>query len=97
MKKGYFKFFLIMLMLMCSTLTALAVDYALGGYLNGQDVNNYDGNWKFTKSGSNYVLTKTFSKTDNYFWIFDGKALRAFQREKPKGAKIPCTAARRQA
>ena len=76
MKKGYFKFFLIMLMLMCSTLTALAVDYALGGYLNGQDVNNYDGNWKFTKSGSNYVLTKTFSKTDNYFWIFDSNGTK---------------------
>lgn len=76
MKKGYFKFFLIMLMLMCSTLTALAVDYALGGYLNGQDVNNYDGNWKFTKSGSNYVLTKTFSKTENYFWIFDSNGTK---------------------
>lgn len=65
-----------MLMLMCSTLTALAVDYALGGYLNGQDVNNYDGNWKFTKSGSNYVLTKTFSKTENYFWIFDSNGTK---------------------
>ncbi len=76
MKKNYFKSFLIMLMLMCSTLTALAVDYALGGFLNGQDVNNYDGNWKFTKSGSNYVLTKTFSKTDNYFWIFDSNGTK---------------------
>lgn len=76
MKKNYFKSFLIMLMLMCSTFTALAVDYALGGYLNGQDVNNYDGNWKFTQSGSNYVLTKTFSKTDNYFWIFDSNGTK---------------------
>ena len=65
-----------MLMLMCSTFTALAVDYALGGYLNGQDVNNYDGNWKFTQSGSDYVLTKTFSKTDNYFWIFDSNGTK---------------------
>lgn len=65
-----------MFMLMCGTFTALAVDYALGGYLNGQDVNNYDGNWKFTKSGSNYVLTKTFSKTDNYFWVFDSNGTK---------------------
>ena len=76
-----------MLMLMCSSLTALAVDYALGGYLNGKDVNSYDGNWKFSMSGSNYVLTKTFSTTNNYFWVFDSNGnkygVASYSEKKP--------------
>ena len=65
-----------MLMLMCSSLTALAVDYALGGYLNEKDVNSYDSSWKMTASGDVYTITKTFSTTDNYFWVFDSNGTK---------------------
>lgn len=55
---------------------AYAVDYSLGGYLNGQDVNGYSNDWKFTQSGSEYVLNKTFSTSDNYFWVFDSNGTK---------------------
>ena len=50
---------------------AYSVDYSLGGYLNGQDVNGFSNDWKFTQSGSEYVLTKTFSTANNYFVVYD--------------------------
>lgn len=75
-KTNFLRLFVAAMMTLCTMTMAYAVDYALGGYLNGADVNGYNSSWKFTQSGSNYVLTKKFSTSDNYFWVFDSNGTK---------------------
>lgn len=55
---------------MSTVLSVYAVDYSLGGYLNGADVTSYNSSWKLTQSGSTYTITTSFSSSDNYIQIF---------------------------
>ncbi len=76
MKKIFLKQLLFIILLLQSVGMMYAVDYSLGGYLNGKDVNNYDASWKMTASGNVYTITKTFTATNNYFWVFDSNGTK---------------------
>ena len=76
MKKIFVRSLALVFFLLQSVGLMYAVDYSLGGYLNGGDVKSYDSSWKMTASGDVYTITKTFSTTDNYFWIFDSNGTK---------------------
>lgn len=76
MKKIFVKSLALVVLLLQSVGLMYAVDYSLGGYLNGSDVNGYNSSWKMTASGNVYTITKTFTATDNYFWVFDSNGTK---------------------
>lgn len=76
MKKIFVRSLALVVLLLQSVGLMYAVDYSLGGYLNGSDVNGYNSSWKMTASGNVYTITKTFTATDNYFWIFDSNGTK---------------------
>lgn len=76
MKKIFVRLLALVVLLLQSVGLMYAVDYSLGGYLNGSDVNGYNSSWKMTASGNVYTITKTFTATDNYFWVFDSNGTK---------------------
>ena len=76
MKKIFVRSLALVVLLLQSVGLMYAVDYSLGGYLNGSDVNGYNSSWKMTAFGNVYTITKTFTVTDNYFWVFDSNGTK---------------------